>query len=159
MSNEDLVLGLEEVLEQHAYEEDAKPTQPTNITLSSSIKPVPPPAPLPRKLEPALRSVKVVYPPKESCYKCATILFYPPSTYSVQPSHHMSEYPRDGNEISSGNSDTPHCRPRRPQFMSRYLFIYPCRLMEMAQAAPGHLNQATFSKAGQDRYVVSFYGF
>ncbi|KAK7472590.1 SPT3 Dosage dependent suppressor of Ty-induced promoter mutations-like protein [Stygiomarasmius scandens] len=73
MSNEDLVLGLEEVLEQHAYEEDAKPTQPTNITLSSSIKPVPPPAPLPRKLEPALRSVKVVYPPKESCYNLPII--------------------------------------------------------------------------------------
>ncbi|THV05017.1 hypothetical protein K435DRAFT_134059 [Dendrothele bispora CBS 962.96] len=67
LHDEDM-LRLEELLEQHAYEEDAKPSPPTNITLSSSIKPVPPPAPLPRKPEPSLRSVKVVYPPKESCY-------------------------------------------------------------------------------------------
>ncbi|KAF5370710.1 hypothetical protein D9758_001820 [Tetrapyrgos nigripes] len=67
-SHSDQMLVLDDLIEEHAYEDDSKPTLSTNITLSSSIKPVPPPAALPRKLEPSLRTTKVVYPPKESCF-------------------------------------------------------------------------------------------
>lgn len=42
----------------------------------SVTKPIPPPASLPRKVDPATMKQRVVYPVKEACYKCVLRLCY-----------------------------------------------------------------------------------
>lgn len=53
--------------------------RPTNLLVPSHngpvsvTKPVPPPASLPRKLDAAAHSQRVVHPPRESCFKCVPV--------------------------------------------------------------------------------------
>ncbi|KAE9411207.1 hypothetical protein BT96DRAFT_1011057 [Gymnopus androsaceus JB14] len=74
-SEDSQMLQLDDLIEQHAYEEpqslsDPKPLQnPTAVTfLSSMSKPVPSPVVHPRKPEHPSRNHKVVHPLKDSCY-------------------------------------------------------------------------------------------
>ncbi|KAJ4468115.1 hypothetical protein J3R30DRAFT_1674956 [Lentinula aciculospora] len=74
------MLQLDDLIEQHAYEDvDIIPQSPKPVAASlivasfrnsmpSGIKPIPPPALPPRKPENPSRDHKVVHPPKESCY-------------------------------------------------------------------------------------------
>ncbi|KAF8650412.1 hypothetical protein AX16_005219 [Volvariella volvacea WC 439] len=93
----DSMLGLEEVLEQHALADSPSPSYNAAFSPSSPlhrpatttvqpvpganpladsivhtskplIKPVPPPTPLARKVDPSTLSQHVVHPPKESCF-------------------------------------------------------------------------------------------
>ncbi|TFK68690.1 hypothetical protein BDN72DRAFT_841478 [Pluteus cervinus] len=85
------MLGLDDLLEQHAYADSPSPpdtdsprlSRPTPLVppsqfdisfpIASLTKPVPPPATLARKLEPSSLSQRVVHPPKESCFNLPII--------------------------------------------------------------------------------------
>lgn len=70
---------------------------PSNNGVVSAIKPVPPPASLPRKFDSSSHNQRVVNPPKETCFKCvARSLCSPschPEPFIPQPSHYVSKYP------------------------------------------------------------------
>lgn len=68
---------------------------PSNASIPPT-KPIPPPASLPRKQDPSFVNQRVVYPPKESCFKCVARLL----TYSIlliqiiQSPYHFPQYSR-----------------------------------------------------------------
>ncbi|KAL1741123.1 hypothetical protein HDZ31DRAFT_67241 [Schizophyllum fasciatum] len=99
--DEHSMLRLDELLEEHAYDEPPQAGSDTALSAASasapapppmdmvpvltnynpdsnflttpaapvtSTKPVPPPAPLPRRFDPNMFNQKVVYPPKEACF-------------------------------------------------------------------------------------------
>ncbi|KAJ3749010.1 hypothetical protein DFH05DRAFT_1475162 [Lentinula detonsa] len=73
------MLQLDDLIQQHAYEDVDITQSPKPVTgsppvatfrnsMPAGIKPIPPPAVPPRKSENPSRDQKVVYPPKETCY-------------------------------------------------------------------------------------------
>ncbi|KAJ3906805.1 hypothetical protein F5879DRAFT_999974 [Lentinula edodes] len=81
------MLQLDDLIEQHAYEDVDITQSPRPVSASSSvahfrssmpagIQPIPPPAVSSRKPETPFRDQKVVHPPKESCYKYLSTLLW-----------------------------------------------------------------------------------
>ena len=78
----------------------------------SLTKPIPPPASLPRKPDPSAMKQRVVYPPKESCFKYGPL--FPARPYLLliprQPAYHVSQYPREWYQVSRGDTGQGHDR-------------------------------------------------
>jgi hypothetical protein len=74
---------------------------PSNALISPT-KPIPPPASLPRKKDPLLVNQRVVYPPKESCFKCvARLLIYTSLPIQViQSPYHLPQHSRGRHKVA-----------------------------------------------------------
>ncbi|ESK96638.1 spt3 dosage dependent suppressor of ty-induced promoter mutations-like protein [Moniliophthora roreri MCA 2997] len=67
------MLDIDEIIESDAYDNSGESPQLCYSPMPSGIKIVPPPPPLPRKYDPALRNHKVVHPSRDSCFNLPII--------------------------------------------------------------------------------------
>lgn len=142
------------------------PTQP--LAPRQTTKPIPPPpaSAHPRKRDSFAAFQRVVYPPKESCYKYVLPPPFIPScplltNVTTQPPNNPPFHPRKRYEIPRGDPNARHPRPRplpppRGRRRGRRVQVRSGGELEVVKVAPWYSNQASDSKRGQNRCVFLF---
>ena len=122
----------------------------------TSTKPVPPPAPLPRRFDPNMFSQKVVYPPKEACFKyvsCACPAPLDACLTCAQPARHVPFNSGERYQVASGDADSRYDGPRGWYCDLGVSTLRSSGDLEVATTACGYGDKEANAQAGQSWYV------
>lgn len=98
---------------------------------------------------------KVVFPPRESCYKCALVPPFSPTLNNLQSGYHVPQRAGRRHQVPRRDPDSHYLAPGRLKLVLGPRKLPLRRLMEISSASPRHVNEAPNTQAGQSRSVTS----